>query len=235
MTEEILEQPKAVVTGAGAQPAWLEKAQAQWKIYAVIALVIVGAIGGIWWYVQQAEEKNTEAATQLSRIRSTFDQGLFEQALTADGVAPVGDNKVMGLLEISETYKGTDAGAVAALMAGNALANLGRYEEARVQFELAGNNGSIVAQVGSIQGLAACLEAEGKWSEAAAMYEKAALKAQDTGLEAGATFLAALCYEKSGNTSKAGELYMVVAKKFETSAAASDAKAGLARLGMAID
>lgn len=234
MTEDIIEQQTAQKESLN-QPAWLTAAQKQWKLYAGIALVLTLIIGGFWWYHSQEDAKNIEALTQLSRIRSTFDAGNFEAALTADSIAPVGENKVLGLLEISQNYEGTHGGAVSALMAGNALTGLGRYDEARDQFNRALSDDAVVIQVGAMQGLAACLESSGKYAEAADMYEKAAQTGVETPFEPQNLFFAALCYEKTGNKEKAGSIFTTVAKKFETSAIATDAKVGLARLGMAID
>ncbi len=235
MTEDVVEQPSAAIVGGENQPEWLRKAREQWMLYVGIALGIVLVIGGVYWYMGMQKEKNLEAATHLSRIRSYFTQGDFEAALTADSIPPVGENKVLGLIEISESYEGTDAGAVAALMAGSALASLNRFSEARVHFERAAKNGATVTEVGSMQGLAACLEAEGKLAEAAAMYEKAAQRGAETAFESQALFLAGLCYEKSGNKEKAIELYTTVVKKFESGPTTPNARSGLARLGMAID
>jgi tetratricopeptide (TPR) repeat protein len=120
-------------------------------------------------------------------------------------------------------------------MAGNALANLGKFAEAREHFERAGSGGGTVTEVGSLQGLAACKEAEGDYTGAAELYEKAAQRGSDSGFEGRCLFLAGLSFEKGGNKAKAAELYTTVVKKFESDAMAPNAKSGLARLGMAID
>ena len=235
MTEEQFGQQEAASAGSNEGPEWLQNAQGQWKIFAGIALVITAVIVGGYWYVSNAEVKNEEASTHLSRIRGVFESGQFEAALTADTVSPVGQAKVLGLLDISSQYGDTDAGKVAALMAGNALANLGRFDEAQPQFDIANGSGTQVVEVGAMQGLAACKEASGDYEGAADMYEQAGQRGLKTGLEGACFYKAGLCYEKAGNTDKAGELYRTVAKKYEISEVAPSAKAGLARLGMAID
>ena len=235
MNEEQLGGQRPRQSGDSDVPAWLERAQQQWKLYVGIAAVLTAIIAGAWWYVGDSAQKNEEAASHLSRIRSTFEAGEFEAALTADTIAPVGTERVLGLVEISDTYSGTDAGKVAALMAGNSLTNLGRFDEARTHFERAAGSSSTVVEVGATQGLAACEEAAGNNEKAAEMYEQAAKKASKTGLEGQCYYRAGLNYEKAGNTEKAGELYTLVAKKFEVSEVAPLARTGLARLGMAID
>lgn len=235
MIEEQFGQHDVAKSGANTAPEWLQNAHGQWKIFAGIAVVLLVVVLGGWWYVSDSKNQNSEASLQLSRIRAVFEAGQFEAALTADTVAPVGQAKVMGLLDISAQYSGTDAGKIAALMAGNALANLGRFDEAKPQFEIANSSGTQVVEVGALQGLAACMEATSDYSGAAGMYEQAGQRGLKTGLEGQCFYKAGLCYEKAGNPDKAGELYMMVAKKFEVSEVAPSAKAGLARLGMAID
>lgn len=235
MSDVTEEQRSTALPGAGTQPTWIEKSSKQWKLYAGIALVLTVVVGGIYWYNTQQEEKNTEAATQLSRVRQYFVDGLFEQALSGDSIPPVGGQEVLGLLEISEQYQGSNAGSVAALMAGNALANLGKYSDARIQFDRAASNDALLTQVGAMQGVAVCLEAEGNLAGAAEQYQKAAQKGAETAFEGQCLYMAGLCFEKSGNSTKAGEMYMLVSKKLASSPFSASARSGLARLGMAID
>lgn len=79
------------------------------------------------------------------------------------------------------------------------------------------------------------MELAGSTAEAAAQYEKAATVGEKTGLEEACWLNAALCYEKASNKEKAGEIYRIIVKRYETSEVASAARGGLARLGMAID
>ena len=235
MNEEQYEGQRSAHSGQGDMPGWMATAQKQWKIYAGLAFVVTLVIAGMFWYTSNQETQNTEAATHLSRIRGVFELGEFETALTADTISPVGQERVLGLLEIADTYGSTDAGKVASLMAGNCLVNLGRYDEARDRFQVSQSSGSAIIEVGSIQGLASCAEGSGDLAGAAELYEQAANKALKTGLEAPCLFRAGLCYERSGNNEKAAELYRIVAKQYEVSEVAPSAKTGLARLGMAID
>lgn len=216
-------------------PAWVDKAQQQWKLYAGIAVVVAAVLGGIWWYTTNQAEQNQAAASHLARIRATFEEGSYQKALTGEGVPPVGSDAVLGLQAISDQYSGTDAGKVAALMAGNCLANLGKYSEAEVHFDRARSSESLIIEVGAMKGLAACKEAAGDLAGAAELYEQAAQRGTNTGLEGDCYVAAGLCFEKLGNKDKAGEYYTVVVKKYEVSEAVPAAKSGLARLGMAID
>lgn len=235
MSEELNEGQIPNQQGSGGDEAWLAKARNNWVIYPVIAAVVTLAAFGVWWYISDSEAKNAEASSQIARIRSEYLAGNYQSALTADTVSPMGGERVMGLAEISDQYSGTDAGKVAALMAGNCLVNLGRFDEAQVHFDRASSSSSQIVEVGALQGLASCKEASGDNAGAAALYEQAGQRALKTGLEGQCFYKAGLCYEQAGDKEKAGKLYTTVAKKYEVSDAAPSAKMGLARLGMAID
>lgn len=213
----------------------IERLQKQWYIIVAAALVVVVAIGGYIMYSNAQQEKNEEANTALSRIRTVFDQGEFEKALTAKGMAPIGNENVLGLEAIVEQYGGTDAGKLASLMAGNCYLNLGKYAEAQTQFEAAQSADAPVVQVGALTGLGACKEQENDWAGAAELYERAAGIAGKSGMEERCLFFAGLAYEKAGNKEKAAKSFIELVKRNEGSEFASFARTGLARLGMAID
>lgn len=233
-TEQPGLQPHSTQTPADIS-AIIDRVGSQWKSVVGIVVVIGIAFGAYWWYTTSEAEKSIEAMTHLSRIQSTFDAGDFNSALTAENVPPVGADKVLGLLEISETYSGTDAGAIAALMAGNSLLNTGKPDEASAQFEKARSSSSKMIEVGAMQGLAAIKEGQGDHLAAADLYEKAALVGDKSGLDDRCLYLAALCFEKAGNKEKAIKIYTLVVKKYEMTEVAALGQAGLARLGMAID
>jgi predicted negative regulator of RcsB-dependent stress response len=216
--------------------ALVERVRSQAKPVIVGVVVIVLIAVGYWWYSSTQAERNAEAATQLSRVRGAFEVGEFNKALVGGDSLPMyGADKVMGLLDISEQYEGTDAGAIAALMAGNALANLGRIGEAAAQFERAQSSDAEVVKVGAMKGLALVQEDAGNYADAAALYEKAAAQGAKTGLEDDCFYKAGLCYEKAKSNEKAAEMYRTVVKKFEMSESSGLARLGLARLGMGID
>lgn len=213
----------------------VERVRSQWMVVVGFVVVVACAIGGYGWYTTNKAEQNAEASTQLSRVRLVFDSGEFLMALTGDSIPAVGTDKVKGLLAISEEYAGTESGAVAALMAGNALINLGRSTEAQTQFERAQSSDAQIVEVGALQGLASCKEMAKDFAGAATLYEQAGTQGVKSGLEDRSFYHAALCFERSGNKDKAVLLYTLVVKKFEMSEVAALARGGLARLGMAID
>ncbi len=223
-----------VTGGTSDAPGWMQSMQQQWKMYAGIIAVVVVGVGAAWWYTSSSDEKNAAAAAELARIRSAFEAGQFEQALSGEGVM-VGDQQAKGLKSIADSYGSTPAGQVAALLTGNSLANLGKFTEAEPYFATARSSTALIVEVGAIQGLASCMEAAGNHSGAAELYMEAAKRAVDTGLEPVCYLKAALCFEAAKDTKQAADAYTTIAKQYETSEVAPQAKTGLARLGMAID
>lgn len=204
-------------------------------IAGVVVIILVLLAGGYWWYSSSKAEKNEKALVALSRIRSTFENGDYARALTADSVPAVENQKVLGLIAISEQYSGTPAGEEAALMAGACLVNLGRESEAVAQFEKARSSSATLVKMGASNGLAACKEANNDYAGAAELYVEAATLGNKTGFEHRSYYNAGLCYEKANQVDKAKEMLMKVAKQYSTSESAAEAKIALARLGMAID
>lgn len=232
-TEELEDITEARATPRSA-PEWMTNNR-QGMMYLIVLGVVVVLGVGIWLFMQYQKDQNNEAAMALARIRPVYTEGRHSLALTGDSVPPVGDIEVMGLSEISAEYGGTDAGKDAALLAGHCLVSLGKYAEAREQYELAEKSDAALVQVGALNGLGVCKEVEKDLAGAAAYYEKAADKGQKTGLEARSMLYAGLAYEKAGDTKKAGELFSTIVRKHGSSESSSTAKMGLARLGMAID
>lgn len=224
-----------VSTGPAATDAAVDFFAKQWKVIAGVVGVVVVIVAGYFYMDYQNSELNIEGLTHLSRVRMAYDMGQYDLALTAQGLPPMDGQPVKGLVAISDEYSGTAAGELAALMAGNAYINLGKASEASAQFEKAASSDAMVVQVGALQGLAAALELNKNFAEAAAKYEEAAQKSEDSGLEEQCYLNAATCYEEAKNNEKAKELYRIIVKRFEMSEVAATAKSGLARLGTAID
>jgi tetratricopeptide (TPR) repeat protein len=231
--DNITESP--VSTGPAATDAAVDFFSRQWKMIAGVVGVVVVVVAGYFYMEHQNSELNIEGLTHLSRVRMAYDMGQYEMALTGKGLPPMDGQPVKGLVAISDEYSGTPAGETAALMAGNAYVNLGKASEASNQFGKVSSSSSVLMQVGALQGLAASLELEKKFADAAAKYEEAAVLADDSGLEEQCYLNAATCYEEVNNKEKATELYRLIVKKFEMSEVAASAKSGLARLGTAID
>lgn len=234
MSTEIVEEPRGTVAVASGD-AVVDRVMKNWKMLVGVIVVIAVAALGYWWYTSNLAQENESANIALSRIRDAYEGGNYEQALTGKGLPAIDGNPVLGLQAIADQYGSTDAGKVAALMAGTCYLNLGKGAEARAAFETAQGSSSQVVMVGALQGLGACAELDKDLAAAASYYEKAADVGNKSGMEPRALIYAAMAYEKAGNKQKAGELYTTVAKKYAQTDMSQPARAGLARLGMRID
>lgn len=236
MNVESIEQRNVTATsrdmvGSGG----LDGLLSNWKaIAAVVVVVAVGAVGYYWYSAGQREE-NAVASAALARVRPLVAQGQLEQALVGTGVvAPVG-TPPLGLKAIATQYGSTEAGKVAALLAGNALSTLGRYTEAESFYASAQSSDADVTQIGGLAGQAACKEAAKDYAAAGELYERAAGLGAETGLDHMNLVCGGLAYEKAGNKEKAGALFRQAVDKYPNADLSDVAKAGLVRLGMPID
>lgn len=199
------------------------------------AVVLLLAIGGVlYWNILQKQRAET-AATLLARVVTYYDNGDYERALYGDTAKTIRDEPVRGLVEIVQEYGSTEAGRVAAFYAGSAYLLQGEIAKARPYFERAATAKAPLVLVGAYAGLAACTEEEGKLAEAAQLYERAATIGAPLGIAERYRFFAAYCYERAGNTQKAVQLYRQLLQENEFSDFAGEAKAGLARLGTAVE
>ncbi len=222
-------------------PLWKERERLrQWVLrhqrwlLGIGAAVLVG-VGGLLYWSSVQRERSEEAAVWLSRVYTYYDNGDYQRALFGDTAKTVRGEPVRGLVAIVEEYKGTPAGKVAAFYAGSAYMLLGQVSKAQPYFEIAAKSEAPLVQVGAYAGLAACKEEEGKLSEAAQLYERAALIGTPMGMAERYRFFAAYCYELAGNAQKAAQLYRQILTENEFSDFASEAKAGLARLGIVVE
>ena len=121
------------------------------------------------------------------------------------------------------------------MYAGNSLISLNKWSEAKEFFEKASGASSKVITQGGIAGLGACLEHDGKYTEAAEKYEAASKLSVDENLQSRYNFYSGLCFEKAGNKIKAEELYRSILKSSQVTEFSMLAKAGLIRIGTIIE
>lgn len=225
-------ETQATITSGDSVQDWFSK---NLKIVIGIIGVAVLGVAGYYLYSSMQEGSEKESALALSRIKPYIDRNEWQKALDGDQAKKVRGNDIVGLKSIVEEYGSTQSGKVAALYAGNALFTLKKYSEAEEYFEKASNSSSDVIELGGKAGLASCKEAQNKVSEAATEYEALIPIAEKIGSKDRYQFLAALCYEKSGNKEKAEKLYRNLLAEFEESEFSGEAKSGLIRLGTIVE
>ena len=206
------------------------------KIIIVASIAIIILVGLILLFKSNNAKKEQNATMALSRIENYYFEGRFEDALYApDSLPTVRGDVVIGLIKIVNEYGSTKAGERAALFAGDAYYQLGKYSESQTYFEKAIQSKVDEVKIGGYAGVASCNERDGKLKDAAANYNKAASMISDDGLSLRYFYFSGLCYEKVGEKDKAKEIYQNIINKNKFGEFNNYAKAGLVRLGGEVD
>ncbi len=155
----------------------------------------------------------------------------FARAL--DGVTDrtVRGEQIVGLKYIADTYSNVEPGKVAALLAGQALVNLDKYQDAQRYFDIATSADAGLIQAGAYAGLGAIASQANNFAEAAKQYEQAATIAKGLIEDEQYQLYAAMMYEKAGNKEQAIKFYRAIVAQNEFADIANEAKAGIIRLG----
>lgn len=200
-----------------------------------ISAIVVIVIAGIFYFISSHNAAEEEASLSLSRVMPFYQQNDYERALNGDASVTIRGVALMGLKTIADEYSSTDAGKVAALLAGNALISTQKPDEAEKYFDIAASSKGDDVKAGANAGMASCKEFAGKFDEAAKLYEKAAELSPLDAVKSRYQYYAALCYEKIGNKDKAESLYRSLISEFQFSEFSASAKKGLIRLGTIIE
>lgn len=229
--EETLEEATNIQEESGIE-SFLKKYKNQVIIGAIIVVVVV--VAGVFLF-NNSTKKEEQASLYFSRIEPYVEQGNYEIALKGDDKITVRGEKLKGLIYVVNEYKGTSAGKLAALFAGNSLINLHKYNEAKEYFEIALNNEAPVVKQGANAGLGNVFEYNKEYKEASEYYQKAAGYAADNEVKAQYVLYAAICLEKAKDKEKAIAQYKEVLNLVPNSDMSDLAKQGLTRLGIVID
>lgn len=205
------------------------------KLIILLSIAIVIVIGVSIYMRYQSEKEAARASVLLTRVMSYYEAADYEKALNGDPSKTYLGEEVKGLKYIADEFGGTDQGKIAALYAANSLFNTNKQAESKKYFELAQKSPSDIIQQGAMAGLAATLELENKYNEAATLYQSASELSDEDNIKSRYIFYAGLCYEKSGDTKQAETLYRDILKLSETSEFSALAKAGLTRIGTIIE
>jgi tetratricopeptide (TPR) repeat protein len=201
----------------------------------VVFIIIIAVAGYLYYSSVQEQKKLAEANLMLSRILPEYEQNNFEKALQGDPSGTISGASIPGLKEIAEKYEGTQTGAVAALLAGNALILENNSDEAKKMFELALDSESKIIVSGANAGIGACYENKGEYAEAAKYYENAAVFSETPEIKEKFNYYAALAYEHNGDKDKAHDKYNKIIKENLNSEFTDLAKSAISRVGMIIE
>ncbi|HEY7751395.1 MAG TPA: tetratricopeptide repeat protein, partial [Ignavibacteriaceae bacterium] len=171
-------------------------------------LVVLIAIGGIYFYLSQRAQENEQAGIELSRIMKLYNQGSYLEAIEGRQ----GSN-IIGLKQIVEKYSGTENGETAKIFLANAYSLLGNYEEAQKYFE--DYSGSIdYFQAASLAGQAGYEAAKGEYEEAAELYLKASKISEINAENPRYMLYAGINYLNIGEKKQAKVLFTAIKRDF---------------------
>lgn len=204
-------------------------------LISIVSVAIIIIVAAFVYFTKQAEESKINAADALSRVHEIYESGNYEVALNGDPNKMVRGEAVLGLVDIVDEFSGTEQGKLAALYAGNSYFALGDFDNAKNYFNKATDSEAKVTRRGANAGIAACMEEEGEFGEAASYYEKAANLSFENDIKFRYMYFAGLNYEKNEKKDKAVKLYKDIVLMSERSQYADEAKVGLARLGTVIE
>jgi tetratricopeptide (TPR) repeat protein len=186
-------------------------------IGASILLISLGA--GTFFWSQQRQGKELEAALLLSRITPVLDSGKFAVAIKGEG-------KITGLKKITDDYAGTPSGNMASLMLANTYYMSGDYDSALKAFK-AVNIENKDLSAAALAGAGACYINRNQWALAADTYQEASKKAENSVLKAQYLVKSAESLQQINQIKKATELYTKIIADYPGSTAAAVAQRSL--------
>ncbi|RJP64433.1 MAG: DUF3808 domain-containing protein [Candidatus Abyssobacteria bacterium SURF_17] len=161
----------------------------------LVALIALGVLlmFALGYYLNtRARQKAVEASSALHR------------AVTLE----LPSEKITALKDVSAEYSGSSAGRRAQFEVGNALYDLGRYDEAQAAFQkFVKENPDHQLAAAAMEAIGYCLESQGKWQEAADAYEALMKRKPTSPVAARVNYRIGLCYENIGEKDKAIEAY----------------------------
>jgi len=187
----------------------------------VVGILVIAAGGGLW--VQHRSSQRDAAADALALASS--DYRLAMGGDPAGGAIPEPANPDLALQtraeyaarfeQVGREFRGTAAGSLAWLEAGNLAAEIGRSEEAVAHFEKARVSAADHPEIASLawMRLADMAEARGDWTAAAEAFEAAAA-AEKFPLQATALSEAARCWAAAGEPEKALSAFQRLESEF---------------------
>jgi tetratricopeptide (TPR) repeat protein len=183
----------------------------------VVLLVCLGA--GAFFWMQQRQVSEKEAALELSRITPYLDGGKFSSAIN-------GVEKIPGLKKIADEFAGTPSGNMASLLLANAYYSSGDYSNALKVFKNVSIENKDLAAA-ALAGAGACYINRNQLALAAETYQDASKKAENAVLKAQYLVKSAESLQQTNQIKKAAELYTKIIADYPGSTAAAVAQRSL--------
>jgi TolA-binding protein len=229
-----LKENEFAKTVAHARQTIEQRKRAITVISLVVAVLLAGVAGYLWWRQSRTAAANEMLATALA----IYEAPVVPIAAPAPGSpAPVQqpgtypteqakfDAALPRLLETADRYPRTDAGIAARYTAGSILARLGRYAEAEQRYQEVVNSAGnrIYARTGRL-GLADVQLAQGKYDAAIAIYTEMS-RDPDSQIPVDSVLLQlGRAYARAGRHEEAAGAFNRIISEFPQSAYGADAK-----------
>lgn len=216
--EELVENPDALADRLVQSEDFVKKNKS--KLLGVFAAIAALIVAGFLYY-NYRNTQNEEAQQAMFQAVYYFEADSLNKALNGDG-------QYDGLLSIADEYSGTDAGNLANFYAGVALLKTGKFVEAQNHLEeFSSDDYLLQARAYSLVGDA--LSEQGKYAEAAEMYNKAAEHNANEYFSPQYLMKAGITLEAANNFSAAADAYNKIITEYVTSEQVNEAKKFKAR------
>jgi predicted negative regulator of RcsB-dependent stress response len=195
---------------------WLEK-YSKYLLLGIAAIALV--VAGVAYYGFSQTKAEKSASVDLARATRTLEALDYKSAISQ-------------LSAIVDSYGSTTSGKLARLHLANAFFQTKEYANAEKSYRkfISGFSGDEHFRAAAQGGVAACLEQEKKYAEAAEAYLDAA-ESYDSVLAPGFLVSAGRCYSLAGNDAKAKELYNRVVQDYPKAPEKDDALMLLSMIG----
>lgn len=218
--KEILEDPNAILDKLKGSEEFFEKNKKPITyVLGGLIVVVLAFFGFKYWQ----DQNNQEAQANMYNAVFAWERDSLKRALEGDA-----KSDEMGLLEIADTYSGTDAGNLAKYYAGVALLKQGKFDESIEQLENFKSNDLL------LQGVAYSLIGDAysekkDFENAADYYSKAVNYKSNETFTPRYLMKLGLAHELNKDFTAASEAYKRIVDEYPNSAQITDAKKYLAK------
>jgi predicted negative regulator of RcsB-dependent stress response len=217
--KDLLENPEALQEKLEGIEHWAEK---NIKLVAIVAGVIVLAIGGFFGFRYYVDQQDGQAQKEMFQAVRYFEADSLNLALNGDG-------NNLGFLQIVDDYSLTKAGNLANFYAGSVYLKQGKFPLAIFHLQDFDANDLLVqARAYSLIGDAYMEQKD--FENAATYYDKASSYKPNKEFTPTYLMKAALAYEKLNNIEKAKSAYQTIIDTYWNSSEVQNAKKFKAKL-----
>ena len=179
-------------------PSWVDWIQRNSRLVGIGAALVAVAAAGWWFYLRSADIKRVNAERGLNQAKQSLAAGNAALAST-------------DLQRVATRYKGTAAGAQAAMLLAQINYQQGKFAEGVQALEPYQSEGAAGASLSSIWALVADGQAsQGKLEDAAASYRKAAEATDLAGVKALMMAKSARSLMAAGKNAEAREIWQAL-------------------------